>query len=540
VPDTQPGSHPHRRRRRIILWSAGIAGAFFATLLAAAIAWLPGNNTVRRHIAATLSDHFDADVELKDLDLSLFPHLRVKGGGLRLTPRGQHSSEPLLTVGHFTAEAAWTDVFIRPRRIRRLEVSGLRIAIAPKPGGGGPRTHESEGCRGDRKASQVSPEIAQSPVFISTFVAPGTELLLLPRDPAKLPRRFSIRELVAHDVMLDKPMSFDAVLTNPTPSGLITTHGQFGPWVKDDPGLAAVKGTYVFEHASLGTIKGIEGTLASKGTFDGVLQQILVNGTSTTPDFGLDTSSRRLPLEASFDVCVDGTDGDTYLDRVDAKLASTPIHAKGRIEGNVGVDGRTVALSAQVKDGAIEDLLRLAVNSDPPLMTGQVSLTTSFLLPPGDKDVVERLQLDGQFGLESTRFTARSVQHKVDEFSRRGRGALDQPPKANVASDFRGKFALKNGTLRLSSLRFAIPGARVNLHGSYGLVSERIAFEGAARLDAKPSEMTTGFKSLLLKMIDPLFSRKDAGTVVPIHISGTRKDPKFGVDVKGALTRKVK
>jgi hypothetical protein len=510
------------------------------TLLAAAIAYLPGNNAVRGHIAATLSDHFDADVELHELDLSFFPHLKISGGGLRLTPRGVQATQPLLSADHFTAEAAWADVFIRPRRIRRLEVSGLRIAIPPKPGGGGPRTKERGGCRGDRTASQISPAIAESPVFISTFVAPGTELLLLPRDPRKLPRRFSIRDLVAHDLMLDRPMSFDAVLTNPTPRGLITARGQFGPWVKDDPGLAAIKGTYVFQHADLDTIKGLEGTLASQGSFDGVLQQILVKGTSTTPDFGLDTSDQRLPLEASFDVCVDGTDGDTYLDRVDAKLASTPIHARGHVEGTVGVDGRTVALSVQVKQGAIEDLLRLTVKGREPLMRGQISLTTSFLLPPGDRSVVERLKLDGQFGLASTRFTAPSVQHKIDEFSRRGRGALDEPARANVASDFQGKFALANGNLRLSSLRFTIPGARVNLRGTYGLVSERIDFEGAVRLEAKPSQMTTGVKSLLLKLVDPLFGRKDAGTVVPIHISGTREDPKFGVDVKGALTRKVK
>jgi hypothetical protein len=539
VPDTRQSPRRHPRRRLIILWAVGIAAGLFLTLLGAAIVWLPGTNSVRRHIEATLSSHFDAHVELRDLDLSFFPHLRVTGGGLRLTPNDGHSTEPLLAVEHFTAEAAWADIFVRPRRIRRLQVAGLRIAIAPKPGGGGPRTKERGGCRGDR-TPPAAPQIADSPVFISTFVAPGTEVLLLPRDPDKLPRRFSIRKLVAHDLMLDRPMSFDAVLTNPTPQGLITAHGQFGPWVKDDPGLAAVKGSYVFEHADLGTIKGIEGTLTSTGAFDGVLQQILVTGTSTTPDFGLETANHRLPLDASFDVCVDGTDGDTYLDRVDAKLASTPIHAQGRVEGKVGVDGRTITLSVQVKEGAIEDLLLLAVKSKEPLMTGQISMTTSFLLPPGDRSVVEKLKLDGQFGLESTRFTAPSVQKKIDEFSRRGRGALDKPVTANVASDFRGKFMLENGTLRLASLRFAMPGARVNLHGSYGLVSERIAFEGAARIDAKVSEMTSGFKSLLLKMVDPLFSRKDAGTVVPIHISGTREHPKFGVDVKAAITRKVK
>jgi hypothetical protein len=36
-----------------------------------------------------------------------------------------------------------------------------------------------------------------------------------------------------------------------------------------------------------------------------------------------------------------------------------------------------------------------------------------------------------------------------------------------------------------------------------------------------------------------LFERKDAGTVVPITISGTRTHLKYGVDFKGILTRKV-
>ena len=129
----------------------------------------------------------------------------------------------------------------------------------------------------------------------------------------------------------------------------------------------------------------------------------------------------------------------------------------------------------------------------------------------------------------------------MDEFSRRGRGRLGDGGVANVASDFTGHFTLAGGTLRLHDLTFAVPGARVAVHGSYyGLVSEQIAFEGAVRTQARLSQMTTGYKSLLLKVIDPLFARKDAGTVFPINISGTREHPTFGVDVKGALSRKVK
>ena len=341
-------------------------------------------------------------------------------------------------------------------------------------------------------------------------------------------------------ITLDQPLDFEATLTNPIPRGQIKATGTFGPWVSSDPGLAEVSGTYQFDKADLGTIDGIGGILTSTGRFGGVLEQILVAGTSTTPDFSLNTGRHPMPLSTDFEACVDGTDGDTYLDAVKARLGSTPIDAKGKIEGQVGVDGRTIALETHVDGGHIDDFLRLAVKADPPILKGLVSLTSTVTLPPGKGSVIERLQLKGQFGLHRARFTGRTVQAKMDEFSRRGQGRPDDEDVTNVASDFKGHFTLSDGTLHLPDLTFAIPGATVALHGSYGLVSEQMAFDGAVRLQAKLSQMTTGMKSVLLKAMDPLFTRKDAGTVLPIHIAGSREHPQFGVDVKGALTRKVK
>ena len=59
---------------------------------------------------------------------------------------------------------------------------------------------------------------------------------------------------------------------------------------------------------------------------------------------------------------------------------------------------------------------------------------------------------------------------------------------------------------------------------------------GTLYADAKVSQMTTGFKSLLLKVVDPLF-RRDGRTVVPLKITGTRADPSFGLDVKRVFSR---
>jgi hypothetical protein len=48
-------------------------------------------------------------------------------------------------------------------------------------------------------------------------------------------------------------------------------------------------------------------------------------------------------------------------------------------------------------------------------------------------------------------------------------------------------------------------------------------------MQAKLSQTVSGVKSVFLKVLDPIFAKQGAGAVIPIHISGTRADPKFGL-----------
>lgn len=114
--------------------------------------------------------------------------------------------------------------------------------------------------------------------------------------------------------------------------------------------------------------------------------------------------------------------------------------------------------------------------------------------------------------------------------SQRARGEIDDHAES-VLSDLKGRFAMRRGTIRFSNVSFAIPGARVNVAGTYTLRSEALDFKGNVRMDAKLSETTTGTKSFLLKLVDPIFRKKNA-TVIPITIGGTAAQPKFGLDVK--------
>jgi hypothetical protein len=94
----------------------------------------------------------------------------------------------------------------------------------------------------------------------------------------------------------------------------------------------------------------------------------------------------------------------------------------------------------------------------------------------------------------------------------------------------KGQFELGNSKLTFSSLEYKVPGADISLNGMYTLDGDQFDFSGKARLKAKVSQLTTGFKSLLLKPVDPFFSKNGAGTEVPIKITGTRSEPKFGLD----------
>jgi hypothetical protein len=170
-------------------------------------------------------------------------------------------------------------------------------------------------------------------------------------------------------------------------------------------------------------------------------------------------------------------------------------------------------------------------------MSGLLRLTTKFVIPPEKRDIVDKLQLDGHFTIQRGRFTDADVQKKVNELSRRASARVTEEPNArSVGSNFDGRFTLNSGRLAMSTVTFDVPGAIVELHGQYGMKREDIAFDGNLYMDAKLSQTVTGFKSLLLKAVDPLFRRKGK-TVVPLKISGSRAAPKFGVDVGRVIRR---
>jgi hypothetical protein len=297
-----------------------------------------------------------------------------------------------------------------------------------------------------------------------------------------------------------------------------------------------VSGDYTFEHADLSTINGIGGTLESKGAFSGALTSISANGTATVPDFSLDLGGKPVALTADFETIVDGTDGTTQLKRVDARLRDTPMRVTGAISNLDGPGRHDVDLHVEIEDGRIEDLLALVLDTPKPVMTGDVKVTATFKLPPGPTRVRDRVELTGQFGLAETRFADAQVQQKLQDLSRRSQGKDDDDPMGRVLTNLRGKVTLSKGRVRLTQMHFQVPGANVALDGIYTLASGALDFRGTLRMQATVSKAVGGWKSIFIKPFDPIFRKDGAGAVLPITITGTREAPKFGLQVRKALT----
>ena len=497
------------------------AAAFFAILLIALLSVIPfRSETARMKLVAVLADRLDSQVQLDSLQLRVLPRLRAEGTGLTIRHKGRTDVPPLISIRSFSVEGGVMPLL--RKHVSLVTLDGLEIKIPPRD-----RDHNNDQPEPDEQAKNQ--DFGRTFV-IDTLATSDATLTIIPRKENKRPKVWAIHDLHMKAVSFDQAMPFEATVTNAIPPGEISTRGSFGPWGAEDPGQTPLDGTFVFEKADLGVFKGIAGILSAKGTFGGRLEQIEVHGETTTPEFALTSVGHPIPLHANYHTVVDGTNGDTILEQIDASFLNTALVAKGGVIDEPGEPGRRVTLDVTMDKARLEDILWLAVKTEKPPMTGALQMTTKLEIPPGDKDVVEKLLLDGKFQIAATRFTDPGIQRKIEELSKRGSGTVEVKQATHVTSDFAGAFKLSNGTLRIPSVAFDVPGAVVRLSGTYGLPSERIDFKGTLFLDAKVSETVTGFKSVLLKMVDPLFKGPNGGSAIPIQISGQRNNPSFGLD----------
>lgn len=510
--------HEKAKRRKITKWLLIIAAIAVVSVIATGVALIRAQPWLHAQALAMLRSRFQGQVDIHDFEISLYPFPRVTGSGIVIRHHGRTDVPPLIEVDQFSATASFAGLLERPLHLHSVHLTGMTIHFPPKE-------QRQDNSNGLKKTKDV-------PVLIDELISDKAELDMLPGNPDKPVHQFLIHSLVMHRLGRGQSAPFEATLSNPAPPGEIHVKGDFGPWQPEDPRTTPVSADYTFSNADLSVFKGISGILSSLGKFSGPLDNLQVEGETSTPDFAVTSGKHPMMLKTRFSATVDGTNGDTLLHPVVAKLFGSILVCNGKVVQSPNGKGKEVLLEVSAQNARIQDLLRLAVPGQKSPMTGTVNLHTKFDLPAaseGGGEVVDRLKLQGKFGIGQVAFTDPGVRAKVENLSDRAQGRPNDQHEDDPLSQLRGNFALGGGTITLANLGFSVAGANVTLDGTYGLRSEDLDFRGEAQLQAKPSQMITGFKSVLLKPFDGFF-RKNGVTELPIKITGKRDHPSFGLD----------
>ena len=550
-----------RRHRGLTLLAVSIVLVLVTLAGIAAFLLHRAEPFVRDSIVTGLQKHFHARVELDSFHMSLKDGLKAEGGGLRIWPPAQVAGvnipanlapdQPIISLAEFRFQAPLHFERGKPFHISTVELKGLEIHLPP-------RSHFIHGAANPAPEPKPSPYAAA--IEIDTIHCTDTRLVLETDKPGKLPLEIVIAHLTVSHVSSGGSMDFVADLTNQRPHGAVHTTGSFGPWNVADPGESPVSGQYTFEHADLSDFKGIAGILSSTGNFEGTLRALTADGQTTTPDFRLTDFGQPLPLDTTFHARIDGTNGDTVLDPVDATLGHSHFTLRGQVAraksdqptSKVFADssspatsdtskpvqvplgeGKNIDFNVNIDRARIEDFLRLTSRSGPPVLTGNVTTRARLHIPHGTESVEKRMTLNGSFVLDQATFTSQKIQQDLRQLSLRGLGRpkdVKTTDPDSIQSTMASDFQLANGVITLPNLTYTVPGSTIRVNGTYGLDGGAINFTGTAAMEATVSQMLGGFLGALAKPADRFFKRDGAGTEIPFHVTGTRDNPSFGVD----------
>jgi hypothetical protein len=223
---------------------------------------------LKGRVVETLRARFGSEVQLDSLQVKVTHGLEVTGSGLRIFPQDEMRAggvnQPVIAIGHFEFRASVIGLIFKPTHVRQVNVRGLAINVPPAD------------LR--RKDSGNHRHLGKVKIQVDEIVCDDSQLVIGTDKPDKDPRVFLLKHVVLRDLGPNTRWPFAAVLTNPVPKGEIQASGTFGPWNAESPGDSNVQGKYLFEHADMNTIKGLDGTLRSTGSFDGRLNRIAVRG----------------------------------------------------------------------------------------------------------------------------------------------------------------------------------------------------------------------------------------------------------------------
>jgi hypothetical protein len=248
-------------------------------------------------------------------------------------------------------------------------------------------------------------------------------------------------------------------------------------------------------------------------------------------------SSHPVHVATRFEATVNARTGDAVLDTIVSHFNGTTVSAIGNVMSAPDRPGKTVALDLAIREGRVEDLLLLFTSHDTAAMRGPISLTGTFTIPPGPPDFLTRLNMDGNFVITRGYFTNPNTQAPISRLSESAAGEskraqADDP--SVVPIDIRASVSDRNGIASLPNITFEAPGIRGQMKGTFTLHDRGIDFNGILQTSGKLSDTTSGVKTVMLKILGPLWPKRGSVQSIPFHIGGNASHPALRLRLHGS------
>jgi hypothetical protein len=490
-----------------------IAGAIVIVLAAIFFVELNAHWPYRyRNVKPLLEDVFASHITIARYHRIYFPHPGFVADGLTLRRKNAPDIPPIGTAKQLTVRGNWLDLLFFRKRVRLVDVEGLHVVL-PAPG--------SRASKEDFPAGS-SADFAGPSTIVETLEMRNAILDIQHTDGPQ--SSYPIHDLTIHNVHEGEAAGFVVDMQNAKPTGRIQARGSFGPLNPKNLGATPLSGEFSFSDANLGEIGQLHGTLSARGKFSHSLASIEATASSDTPNFAV-ARGRPARVTGQVQCTVNGLNGDIVLHTIEVHTGETTIKAGGHITGSP----KTTYLEMQVTKGRAQDLMQPFMHSRAPIV-GPVWLTSNARIAPAypGTHFMQRLTVEGTFTVPAERLTNQHTETTLSAFSARaqgagsGKGSPGNPEStdADVLSSLTGHVTIRNGVLTTQHVAFTTPGASADLNGTYAFANGAAHLTGDLRTEASLSHTATGFKSVLLKPLNPFFRRKHAGAQLPIAVTG--------------------
>jgi hypothetical protein len=505
-----------KRLRKARLWPLCLALAFLAIAATGFYLFSSYWPYRYRNVDPLLQKVFASQIKIDHYHGTYFPNPGFVATGLTLRRNSAPDLPPVGYARSLVVQGRWLDLLLLRKRVRLVGVEGLHIVIPPV----GSRANQEDFPPGS------SADFGGPTTVVEQFNIHDATLDIMRTDGNRY--SFPIRQLIIRNLQKGHVVSYLLDMQNAKPIGRIQSIGSFGPLLSNNLGGTPVSGDFTFSLANLGDIHGISGTLSAAGHFYGSLASIEADGTSDTPNFAVGRG-RPIHVTASAHGTINGLDANIVLRTIEAHTGATTVQAKGNIVGSPKVTN----LDITVINGRAQDLLHPFLHDEVPI-TGPVWLHSHAYLAPSGKGLkfLQRLYLDGTFDIPAERITDQTTERKLSAFSRRAQDLkftkLDAAPAdqdsaahSDVLSSLHGRAKIRDGIVSTERLTCQMPGASVDLNGTFNLHGRTVHLLGNLHMQSDISHVTTSFKSVLMKPLIPFFKKGNSGAVIPIAITGS-------------------